>query len=218
MSVIGELAASIAHEIRNPLTSIKGFVQILQEDESLRARRDHLRVMSEEIDRINEVVGELLLIAKPQMQTMTSVEMKTVIEDVMMLMRGSAETKDIRFKLAASEPFWIQGYKNHLKQVFINLIKNAIESMPGGGTVSASIKRLPDGRIQLSIADEGTGLSRARLEKLGEPFYTTKEKGTGLGLTVCYKIIREEHQGDIQFESEEGQGTVVHVTLPEKQD
>jgi signal transduction histidine kinase len=90
--------------------------------------------------------------------------------------------------------------------------------MPGGGTVAASIKRLPDGRIQLSIADDGTGLSRARLEKLGEPFYTTKEKGTGLGLTVCYKIIREEHQGDIQFESEEGQGTVVHVTLPEKQD
>ncbi|MEM5017121.1 ATP-binding protein [Metabacillus indicus] len=218
MSVVGELAASIAHEIRNPLTSIKGFVQILQEDESLRARRDHLRVMSEEIDRINEVVGELLLIAKPQMQTMTSVEMKTVIEDVMTLMRGSAETKGIRFKLSASESFWIQGYKNHLKQVFINLIKNAIESMPDGGTVAASVKRLPDGRIQISIADDGTGLSRARLEKLGEPFYTTKEKGTGLGLTVCYKIIREEHQGDIQFESEEGQGTVVHVTLPEKQD
>ena len=213
MSVVGELAASIAHEIRNPLTSIKGFVQILQEDESLRARRDHLRVMSEEIDRINEVVGELLLIAKPQMQTMSSVEMKTVIEDVMTLMRGSAETKGIRFKLAAIEPFWIQVYKNHLKQVFINLIKNAIDSMPKGGTIQLRFEKA-EGFIFVHVKDEGEGIPKEALKKIGEPFYTTKEKGTGLGLMITYKII-ENHKGSMSIESTPGMGTVFTLKLPE---
>jgi PAS domain S-box-containing protein len=215
MSVIGELAASIAHEIRNPLTSIKGFVQILQEDEHMMHSGEHLRVMSEEIDRINEVVGELLLIAKPQMQTVLSVDLKAVIEDVMTLMKSSAVQNNISLMLNhEADTFKVSGNKNHLKQVFINLIKNAIESMPDGGTVQTAIERSADGSIRISISDEGIGLSQERMEKLGEPFYTTKDKGTGLGLTVCYKIIREEHAGEILFESEEGRGTTVHIILP----
>jgi PAS domain S-box-containing protein len=215
MSVIGELAASIAHEIRNPLTSIKGFVQILQEDEHMMHSGEHLRVMSEEIDRINEVVGELLLIAKPQMQTVLSVDLKAVIEDVMTLMKSSAMQNNISLMLNhEADTFKVSGNKNHLKQVFINLIKNAIESMPDGGTVQTAIERSADGSIRISISDEGIGLSQERMEKLGEPFYTTKDKGTGLGLTVCYKIIREEHAGEILFESEEGRGTTVHIILP----
>ncbi|MCM3597723.1 ATP-binding protein [Metabacillus idriensis] len=216
MNVIGELAASIAHEIRNPLTSIKGFVQILQEDEHLKQSREHLRVMSEEIDRINEVVGELLLIAKPQVQTILSVDLRTVIEDVMTLMKSSALQNNVSLRLTpeVNGVFKVRGNKNHLKQVFINLIKNAIESMPEGGTVHTSIEHLEDGGIRISISDEGIGLSQERMEKLGEPFYTTKDKGTGLGLTVCYKIIREEHAGEILFESEEGRGTTVHLILP----
>ncbi|MFY0761856.1 ATP-binding protein [Metabacillus dongyingensis] len=215
MSVIGELAASIAHEIRNPLTSIKGFVQFLQEDELMKQRSEHLRVMSEEIDRINEVVGELLLIAKPQMQTVLSVDLKAVIEDVMTLMKSSALQNNISLMLNhEADLFKVSGNKNHLKQVFINLVKNAIESMPDGGTVETAIERSADGSIRISISDEGIGLSQERMEKLGEPFYTTKDKGTGLGLTVCYKIIREEHAGEILFESEEGRGTTVHIILP----
>jgi PAS domain S-box-containing protein len=215
MSVIGELAASIAHEIRNPLTSIKGFVQFLQEDELMKQRGDHLRVMSEEIDRINEVVGELLLIAKPQMQTVLSVDLKAVIEDVLTLMKSSALQNNISLMLNhEADLFKVSGNKNHLKQVFINLVKNAIESMPDGGTVETAIERSADGSIRISISDEGIGLSQERMEKLGEPFYTTKDKGTGLGLTVCYKIIREEHAGEILFESEEGRGTTVHIILP----
>ncbi|UAL51690.1 MULTISPECIES: ATP-binding protein [Metabacillus] len=215
MSVIGELAASIAHEIRNPLTSIKGFVQFLQEDELMKQRGEHLRVMSEEIDRINEVVGELLLIAKPQMQTVLSVDLKAVIEDVLTLMKSSALQNNISLVLNhEADLFKVSGNKNHLKQVFINLVKNAIESMPDGGTVETAIERLADGSIRISISDEGIGLSQERMEKLGEPFYTTKDKGTGLGLTVCYKIIREEHAGEILFESEEGRGTTVHIILP----
>lgn len=215
MSVIGELAASIAHEIRNPLTSIKGFVQFLQEDELMKQRGEHLRVMSEEIDRINEVVGELLLIAKPQMQTVLSVDLKAVIEDVMTLMKSNALQNNINLMLNhEADLFKVSGNKNHLKQVFINLVKNAIESMPDGGTVETAIERSADGSIRISISDEGMGLSQERMEKLGEPFYTTKDKGTGLGLTVCYKIIREEHAGEILFESEEGRGTTVHIILP----
>jgi PAS domain S-box-containing protein len=215
MSVIGELAASIAHEIRNPLTSIKGFVQVLQEDELMKQRGEHLRVMSEEIDRINEVVGELLLIAKPQMQTVLSVDLKAVIEDVMTLMKSNALQNNISLLLNhEADLFKVSGNKNHLKQVFINLVKNAIESMPDGGTVETALERSADGSIRISISDEGMGLSQERMEKLGEPFYTTKDKGTGLGLTVCYKIIREEHAGEILFESEEGRGTTVHIILP----
>lgn len=215
MSVVGELAASIAHEIRNPLTSIKGFVQILQEDEGNRSNREHLRVMSEEIDRINEVVGELLLIAKPQVENVVSVDLQSVLEDVMTLMKSSAVHHNAILKLEKTDGlFKVNGNKNHLKQVFINLIKNAIESMPDGGTVHTKIDRKADGSICVSIVDQGIGLRKERIEKLGEPFYTTKDKGTGLGLTVCYKIIREEHSGEIKFDSEEGRGTTVQVILP----
>jgi two-component system, sporulation sensor kinase E len=105
---------------------------------------------------------------------------------------------------------------NQLKQVFINILKNAIEVMPGGGNIYVTIQSSDQDHILISIQDEGTGISEDKLKRLGEPFYTTKDRGTGLGLMVSYKII-EEHQGRIHVESEEGKGTVFHLTLPVRQ-
>ncbi|WLR41276.1 ATP-binding protein [Bacillus carboniphilus] len=107
----------------------------------------------------------------------------------------------------------IKANKNHLKQVFINLIKNSIESMSSEGKIDIEVTSYGT-YIDVSIKDEGGGIPPGMLEKLGEPFFTTKDRGTGLGLTVCYKIIKEEHLGDIQFESIEGKGTNVYILLP----
>ncbi|MGD6817344.1 ATP-binding protein [Metabacillus sp. 84] len=213
MSVVGELAAGVAHEIRNPLTSLKGFVQFLGEDENLK-HKNHLRVMAEEIDRINEVIDELLLIAKPQGKSFKKEKAKEIIEDVLLLLEETAKAAYVQFSLHADPELYILCNKNHLKQVFLNLVKNSIEAMEFGGTMTIHCAMAADGYAQFILKDEGSGIEPERIEKLGEPFFTTKEKGTGLGLTVCYKIVKEEHRGTIQFQSELGKGTTVTIQLP----
>ncbi|AZB44257.1 PAS domain S-box protein [Bacillus sp. FJAT-42376] len=213
MSVVGELAAGVAHEIRNPLTSLKGFVQFLGEDDHSK-HKNHLRVMAEEIDRINEVIDELLLIAKPQGKSFKEEKAAEILEDVILLMEESAKASYVQFMVQADPEMSIMCNKNHLKQVFMNLIKNSIEAMEFGGTMSIDCFMTGDGAAQFVLKDEGSGIEPERIEKLGEPFFTTKERGTGLGLTVCYKIVKEEHRGSIQFESELGKGTTVTIRLP----
>ncbi|KZZ83414.1 ATP-binding protein [Bacillus sp. SJS] len=213
MSVVGELAAGVAHEIRNPLTSLKGFVQFLGEDENLK-HQNHLRVMAEEIDRINEVIDELLLIAKPQGKTFKKEKAAEILDDVVLLMEETAKAAHVQFSITADPELYIMCNKNHLKQVFMNLIKNSIEAMEFGGMMTIYCSLTADGYAQFILKDEGEGIEPDRIEKLGEPFFTTKERGTGLGLTVCYKIVKDEHRGKIQFQSELGKGTTVTILLP----
>ncbi|MTH53836.1 PAS domain S-box protein [Bacillus mangrovi] len=213
MSVVGELAAGVAHEIRNPLTSLKGFVQFLGEDGTL-SNHNILRIMSEEIDRINEVVDELLLIAKPQGKSFKEIYAAEILDDVLLMLKETANAFHIQFDANIDPGVSFSGNKNHLKQVFLNLVKNSIEAMEFGGTIRIWCVNTSDGFAEFILEDEGEGIEQDRIDKLGEPFFTTKERGTGLGLTVCYKIIKEEHRGTIQFQSQVGKGTKVTIRLP----
>ncbi|MCM3568706.1 ATP-binding protein [Neobacillus mesonae] len=213
LNVIGELAAGIAHEIRNPMTALKGFIQLLEGS----IRKEHsmyYQVITAELERIDTIINEFLLLAKPQAIRFQEKDIIQIMRETIDLLHAHAVLYNVQFVTNYEKgnlPIFCE--PNQLKKVFINLIKNAIEVMPNGGKISVTIKRIEDGQIYIAIQDEGTGISKEKIKKLGEPFYTTKERGTGLGLMVSYKII-EEHKGKIRIESEEGNGSVFYVTLP----
>uniref|UniRef100_A9U6N3 Sensory histidine protein kinase n=1 Tax=Physcomitrium patens TaxID=3218 RepID=A9U6N3_PHYPA len=204
LSAIGQLAAGIAHEIRNPLTSLRGFVQLLQ---ASLAEPRYCEIMLAELDRINFIVSELLVLAKPQQMKFQEKIPTQIIYDVISLLESQANMNNVIFHdhLERSLPT-ISCDENQLKQVFINVCKNAIEALPQGGDIYVESTRLAPSRIRISIRDTGKGIDPSRIPRLGEPFYTTKENGTGLGLMVSYRIL-EEHGGSLTIESEPEKGT-----------
>ncbi|MCM3617794.1 ATP-binding protein [Sutcliffiella horikoshii] len=212
LSVVGELSAGIAHEIKNPLTSIKGFIQLIQK--SGKANRLHVDMVLSEIDRINDIVSELLVLSKPQTKEHTILPIKEIIQYVINLVSNEAKKNDIRIETKGMDmKMMIRGDKNNLKQVFINLIKNSMEAMPAGGKIEVTGNQDPAEGVIIEVKDHGNGISPSNLEKLGDPFFTSKEKGMGLGLTITKKII-QEHRGHLKIESEEGNGTTATVILP----
>ncbi|MFS0654377.1 PAS domain S-box protein [Bacillus sp. 179-C3.3 HS] len=216
LHVVGELAAGIAHEIRNPMTALKGFIQLLkgniEGEYSL-----YFNVITSELKRIESIITEFLILAKPQAIVYEEKNVVQIVKDTMDLLHAQANLGNVQMHLNVLDDIpLIYCEQNQLKQVFINILKNAIEVMPRKGNVFVCIRRKDEEHIVISLRDEGCGMAEDKLKRLGEPFYTTKERGTGLGLMVSYKII-EEHQGTIEVESEEGVGTVFHLTLPLRQ-
>jgi signal transduction histidine kinase len=218
LSVVGELAAGVAHEIRNPLTSLKGFIQLVKSDDNdLDKKNFYLDIMSNELDRINEVINELLLLSKPQADVLKKIDILKILKDVKILLDTTAVVQNINIHIQSETDIpTIEGAGNQIKQVLINIVKNAVEALPNGGQIDISVKRLREPKIKIEVADNGVGIPEERIKKMGEPFYTTKEKGTGLGLTVCARIIKR-HNGELYFESELGKGTKVHIILPIQQ-
>lgn len=212
LSVVGQLAAGVAHEIRNPLTSLKGFIQLLAENES---NKKYCDIMISELNRVNEIVSEFLSIAKPQVKNFKEKNICTVLKEVVQLLSAQAHLKNIEIVLHCEMDFaFVFCDENQLKQVFVNILKNAIESIiDHDSKIIVHVKKDPSNYLLIQIVDFGIGISPERIQKLGEPFYTTKEKGTGLGLMVSYKII-ETHGGEIKIHSEVGKGTTVDIRLP----
>lgn len=203
----------MAHEIRNPLTSLKGFVQVLTTEDS--KHEFYYRIMEEELDRINHIVSELLLLAKPQEIKFIQADIFELLHNVISLLKTEASLHNIQIQLKTylRTQISILCEPNQLKQLFINLIKNAIEaSTDGDGQIIISLEKEEDKAI-IKISDNGDGMSPELLTKLGEPFYSSKEKGTGLGLTVSNKIV-QSHNGSIDFSSVLHEGTTVTVKLP----
>lgn len=213
LSVVGQLAAGVAHEIRNPLTSLKGFLQLLKErspDNSF-----FFEVMLSELDRINTIVSEFLVLAKPQTAKFMPRNVVKVVLDVVSFLESQALLNNVQIipEILTSRDLELECDENQLKQVFINLLKNAVEAMPGGGIVLVTLFQPEPGKLLVRFADQGPGIPEERIPKLGEPFYTTKEKGTGLGLMVSFRII-EDHGGTIRVSSQVDVGTVFDVELP----
>lgn len=213
LNVIGELAAGIAHEIRNPMTALKGFIQLLEGS----VKEDHtmyFNVITTELSRIDSIINEFLILAKPQAVKFVEKDISQIMKETVDLLSAQAVLHNVQFRTYYEQNLpRVFCETNQMKKVFINIIKNAIEVMPKGGYITVSIQKESDQRVHISIGDEGTGIPAHKIKKLGEPFYTTKERGTGLGLMVTYKII-EEHKGTIEVESKLGQGTVFHIYLP----
>ena len=209
LSVVGELAASVAHEIRNPLTSIKGFIQLLKDDSD--TREDYFNIMLNELDRINMIVSELLVLAKPQELQLTQQNLHQLMTEVAVLIEPQAHLSGTALYISRNPHLpTISCEANQLKQVFINIIKNSIEASATKINVEFIIN---NSSILVRITDDGVGITQSRIKHLGEPFYSSKEKGTGLGLTITYRII-EAHKGSVHIHSEIEKGTIVEITLP----
>ena len=213
LMVVGELAAGIAHEIRNPMTALKGFIQLLEssikEDHSL-----YFKVITSELKRIESTITEFLVLAKPQAIQFQFHDLQKIMMDTLDLLHGQALMHNIQFEFVHESALpQIFCEPNQMKQVFINIIKNAIEVMQDGGNIRIQIKRENEEEMHVIIQDEGEGIPKDKINKLGEPFYTTKERGTGLGLMVSFKIIKD-HKGRIHVESEVGVGSTFHIYLP----
>lgn len=215
LSVIGQLAAGVAHEIRNPLTALKGFTQLLRaryRDESA-----YFDIMADELDRINLIVNEFMTLANPHWTPYRHCDVEGIIQSVLSVLDTQAILLDVEIdcQLANGLPA-IYCNENQLKQVFLNVIKNAIEAMPDGGRVvimAREVAYIVGPQLQICIQDEGSGMPEELIRRLGEPFVTTKEKGTGLGLMVCTRII-EAHQGTLHIRRGRERGTIVEITLP----
>ncbi|MGG6312902.1 ATP-binding protein [Paenibacillus macerans] len=212
LTTVGQLAAGVAHEIRNPLTTLRGFLQMQQRTKTVNTM--HTDVMLAELDRINLIVSEFLILAKPQAIQFQVKDVRFTLGDVISLLDSEAHLHNLEFEIHFSpSPILVHCEENQLKQVFINVLKNAMEAMPKGGRILLQLEDSDDGQAVVRVIDEGEGIAKDRLQKLGEPFYTNKEKGTGLGLMISQRII-EGHRGTLVIESELGQGTVVTITLP----
>ncbi|MDT8861226.1 ATP-binding protein [Alkalihalobacillus sp. MEB130] len=211
LSVAGQLAAGVAHEIRNPLTGIKGFIQLLKA--TAQENHRYFDVMMSEVERINEIVNEFLYLAKPEVHSLEKHDPLVLIEEVVMLLNTQAIMHNLQLQINfGSDIPEIKCESNQIKQVLINVIKNAMEVMTTGGEIYITAEK-SEGNVKIVICDEGKGISKERLAHLGEPFYTTKEKGTGLGLMVSRKIIHE-HNGSLSFASIINKGTTVTILLP----
>jgi PAS domain S-box-containing protein len=213
LSVLGELAAGIAHEIRNPLTSLKGFLQLSSSSEQNRGIYND--IMLSEINRINLIVGELLLLSKPKEMIYTSSHLLTLIRTVVTIVNTQAILYNIEINIESDpevKDLKISCEENKLKQVFINLLKNGIEAMQKEGKMYIKVSKIKD-RVHLTFIDEGQGISEEELEQLGKRFYSTKENGTGLGLMISFNII-ENHKGKMNISSEVGKGTAIEISLP----
>lgn len=214
LSVIGQLAAGVAHEIRNPLTALKGFTQLLHR-RTADQNRHYFDMMLTELERINYIVGEFMLLSKPQQwQQMNRCDIGTLLDDIVPIMESQAIITNVIISAEKSPDLPIVLCDaNQIKQVLVNLMKNAIEAMPGGGELHVSLKKDHKGFIVVDIIDQGIGIPQHVIDRLGEPFYTTKDTGTGLGLTVCFKII-QSHGGTLSISSEPNVGTTATIRLP----
>ncbi|MEH7526327.1 EAL domain-containing protein [Bacillus sp. JJ1503] len=211
LSVIGQLAAGIAHEIRNPLTAVKGFLQMMQQEID---KAKYIDIMLSEIHDIEKVIKEFLTLAKPQAIQTLETDINDLIQKVVTLISTQAILKNIKIvqKINPELPLiYCDNYQ--IKQLLINILQNSIQAVDNGGHIT--IRATWDGseQIKIRVIDKGCGISKDRMKRIFEPFYSTKEKGTGIGLMICHKII-QDHGGTIHIDSELNIGTTIDIVLP----
>ncbi|PGW13958.1 PAS domain-containing sensor histidine kinase [Bacillus cereus] len=214
LAVVGQLSTAIAHEIKNPLTAMKGFMQLLKSMENKNTEH-YIDIVLAEIERIDSITNEFMTLAKPEALEIKTNDLNVLMKQIVMLLEPQAIMNCIQITTEfTSDTSFILCEGNQLKQAFINVLKNAIEATPMGGEILIQIEYAPDKKqVNIQFTDYGCGIEKERLPYLGEPFYSIKENGIGLGLMICYKII-EKHQGKILIESEVGKGTTVNINLP----
>src|SRR6266550_1035205 len=215
LAAIGRMAASIAHEIRNPLAAMRGSIQMLRSEmPSDSSQTELMEIILRESDRLNRIITDFLSYARPRSITQSRVDVGDLLHQTFVLLQHSPEissTQSIEEQLP-TEPAITEGDAGQLKQVFWNLARNALQAMPQGGTLCARVETNSHSRLRISFSDTGRGMSPEQVEHLFEPFSSTTG-GTGLGLSIVYQIIRD-HGGTINVRSREGQGTTIMIELP----
>lgn len=211
LNTIGEMAASIGHEVRNPLTTVRGFLQHMGRKEKFADSREFFQLMIDELDRANSIITEFLSLAKNKAMDFHQLRIGQIVAEVAPLLQADALRFKCQLEVSLTDTANIRADANSLRQLILNLVRNAIEAMPQGGTVKISASS-EGSEVLLSVEDEGVGIPADLLEKLGTPFFTTKDNGTGLGLAVCYRIA-QRHEAVITVRSQSGRGTVFLVAF-----
>lgn len=212
-SAISQLAASVAHEIRNPMTTIRGFMQVLQGEKNLSVDQNlFISISLQELDRTQTIIDNFLSLAKPNTGGTSDLNLSDLLREIIDFMRSYSHLANTELVEGIEKNLWIKADAHEIRQVFINIIKNGIEAMPAGGSIYI-IAKVDKGYVKVQFRDEGVGMNKDQLERLGNPYYSTKEKGTGLGLMISYDIIYRM-RGKIRVESEEGKGTTFTIILP----
>jgi signal transduction histidine kinase len=220
---VGQLAASVAHEIRNPMTAIRSTVQYLQREfDDNNPKRELAQGVIAEVDRIDRIVDGLLSLTRRTEFTPTNISLVPLIKQSLLLIRTQAQEQSIKILLAEpSHEVHVMADAAQLKQLALNLVMNAMQAMPSGGSLQIDLNvrsqplMMPGERewVVVSITDTGCGIPAEVLDRVFDPFFTTKPGGTGLGLSTCYAIARQ-HGGDLEVISRENEGTTVNLRLP----
>lgn len=212
LRLAGEIAAGVAHEIRNPMTVISGFVQMMNDDTSS-PYQIYTNIIQKEIERIDLILAEFLVLSKPQVDNYAEIQVIHILADISNLFHLEFQQRNIELvlpdKLSTAK---ILGNENQIKQVLINTVKNAMEAIGENGIVQIQTYTEKD-QLHINIHDSGCGIPPHLLERIFEPFYTTKTKGTGLGMMIINKII-QDHQGSIKIQSKLKIGTEISICLP----
>ncbi|MBN8251755.1 ATP-binding protein [Priestia flexa] len=214
LEVVSHLAASISHEVRNPLTASRGFMQMLGEDEQNPIKKRYLSIAIDELDRAKDIIDDYLLFANSAPERPEQVDVGVEIQHVLQIMKPLANMNGV----VLPPPSLLHGQakvcgeRKKLQQCFINLVKNSIEAMPNGGKLEVKLKKSGE-TVTVEIHDTGSGMTSEQISRLGEPYFTTKEKGTGLGTMVSFRIIHYM-QGKVHVKSEKGKGTCFSIELP----
>lgn len=214
--VVAQLAASVAHEVRNPMTAVRGFLQLMKDDQNLtQSQKKYMNISIEEIDHSQVIISEYLSLAKPATTNLKIINLKSDLENIIELMRSFTNLQTTSISSSIEDMLLIKGDPSEIKQVFVNLIKNSIEAVGEKGEIRVfAYKNEKD--IFIEIEDNGQGMSEAQLKYIGTPFYSTKDKGTGVGLSLCYKIVHSM-KGTIKVKSEQGKGTRFTIQFPSVQ-
>lgn len=215
LAAIGRMAASIAHEIRNPLAAMRGSIQMLRADMAGDTSETQLmEIILRESDRLNRIISDFLSYARPRSIVQSQIDVGELLKQTFTLLRHSAEIseKHVIEEDLPGQPALLNADSEQLQQVFWNLARNALQAMPGGGTLRAKVEANSNDRLRITFSDTGRGMAPEQVEHLFEPFSSTTG-GTGLGLSIVYQIIRD-HGGTINVRSREGRGTTIAIELP----
>jgi two-component system sensor histidine kinase PilS (NtrC family) len=219
LAAVGEMAAGIAHEIRNPLASMSGSIQVLREELPLSEEQAQLMdIVLRESERLNDTIKSFLAYARPQRVVLTRLDIRRVVQDTATLLRNSADVHDdhiVDVELPA-EPVWFDADENQVRQILWNLATNGLRAMASGGRLlmSAKVERgSGQDELLITISDQGCGIPPADLDGLFQPFRSSFDKGTGLGLAIVHRIVTD-YNGSIQVSSTVGAGTTVRVRIP----
>lgn len=212
MNVVSHLAASISHEIRNPLTSSRGFLQLLKQPKITdEQRKSYSEIAIQELDQAERIIRDYLTFARPALEQNENLNIQNEIINVVSILTPLANNANVQINVSMMDG-WIIGEKTKFQQCLINILKNSIESMATGGCLFITVLRDEDSVI-IKIEDHGSGMTSTQMARLGEPYFSTKVKGTGLGMMVVYRII-ETMRGTISVKSEVGKGTVFTLIFP----
>lgn len=214
LKIVSEIAASVSHEVRNPLTVTKGFLQLLKEPDIPDDKKEmYIRLSLDELHRAEEIITDYLTFAKPSLKNTEKLEVNKEIQYVVGVVEPYATMNNLMISLfETTNEIFVLGEKQLFHQCLINIAKNGIEAMENGGELIVKIIE-EESRVIITIQDTGIGMSKEQIQQLGTPYFSTKEKGTGLGTMVVFSII-QSMQGKVQVDSVEGKGTIFSITLP----